>query len=193
VWVAGNLVSLRRPGEWFTIIKSSPSLGEGTKMTRLTIGHVGLHVRDLEEEIAFLKLVGGEVTSTDRMKNGTRIAFVSLDGTRHHNIALFEDGEPLPSGDSKKEPRGVHHIAMPADSRETVDRYAETLRAHGIAIDGPYIQGAEGGGLKGGSSSYAIFFTDPNGVCFEIYAGALSVAEFRAAQARTAQGQVQPA
>lgn len=159
-------------------------------MTRLTIGHVGLHVRNLEEEIAFLELIGGEVTSTDRMKRGTRVAFVSLDGERHHNLALFEDGEVLPSGDSKKEPRGIHHIALPTVSREEVDRYAEMLTARGIAIDGPYVQGAEGGGLQGGSSSYAIFFTDPNGVCFEIYAGALSVSEFRAAKAKT---ETQPA
>lgn len=147
-------------------------------MTGFRIGHVGLHVRNIEEEVAFLELIGGKLTSMDRMPRG-RIAFVSLDGVHHHSLALFEDGEPLPSGDSKKERLGIHHIAMPTASREDVDRWGETLKSRGIEIDGPYIQGPEGGGLDGGSGSYAIFFNDPNGICFEIYTGAMTVAEYR--------------
>jgi len=146
---------------------------------RLTIAHVGLHVRNIEEELDFLETIGAEMTSMDRMKSGNRIAFVSLDGERHNNLALFEDGEPLPSGDSKKEKLGVHHIAMPAASREEVEAWRAKLEAKGIEIDGPYIQGPDGGGLDGGSGSYAIFFTDPNGICFEIYTGAMSVADYR--------------
>ena len=42
------------------------------------------------------------------------------------------------------------------------------------------------GGIDGGSGSYAIFFNDPNGICFEIYAGAMTVTEFRQAQAEKA-------
>ena len=151
-------------------------------MTRLTIGHVGLHVRDLEEEIAFLELIGGELTCIDEAPVG-RVAFVSLDGERHHSLALFEDGERLPSGNSKTEPGGVHHIALPAASREEVAAWEKRLREAGIEIDGPHVQGPEGGGLDGGSGSYAIFFNDPNGICFEIYAGAMTLPEFRRAGA----------
>lgn len=151
-------------------------------MTGFRIGHIGLHVRDIEEEVAFLKIIGGELTAIDRMPRG-RVAFVSLDGVHHHSLALFEDGSALPGGDSKKETCGIHHIALPTGSRAEVDRWGERLKSHGIAIDGPYIQGPEGDGLDGGSGSYAIFFTDPNGICFEIYAGAMTVAEFRSAQA----------
>jgi catechol 2,3-dioxygenase-like lactoylglutathione lyase family enzyme len=154
-------------------------------MNRLIIGHVGLHVRNLEEEIEFLEIIGGELTCIDRAPVG-RIAFVSLDGERHHSLALFEDGEALASGDSKKEPRGVHHIALPAENRAAVDFWMARLRDHGIEIDGPNIQGPEGGGLNEGSGSYAIFFTDPNGICFEIYAGAMSVTEYRAMAAARA-------
>ena len=39
-----------------------------------------------------------------------------------------------------------------------------------------------GDGLTGGSGSYAIFFKDPNGICFEIYAGAMSVEDYRKLQ-----------
>ena len=148
-------------------------------MTPLTIRHVGIHVRNLEEEIAFLSLLGAEVTSISETGRRGRIAFVSLDGVWHHNFALFEDGEPLPSGDSQKEKRGLDHIAMATDSRQSVDRWVEKLTSHGIAVQGPQIQGPEGGGLAEGSSSYTIFFHDPNGVCFEIFADAQTVDEYR--------------
>jgi len=148
----------------------------------LSIAHIGLHVRNLEEEFEFLGLLGGEMTSMDRMRSGTRIAFVSLDGDRHHNLALFEDGEHLESGDSRRERKGMHHIAMPTDSRASVDRWHKKLLAAGLRIDGPSIQGPEGDGLIGGSGSYAIFFNDPNGICFEIYADAMSVEDYRKLQ-----------
>jgi catechol 2,3-dioxygenase-like lactoylglutathione lyase family enzyme len=149
---------------------------------RFFIGHVGLHVRDLDEEIAFLEILGAEVTSRDTTPRG-RIAFVSLDGETHHNFALFEDGERLPSGDSKKERCGLHHIALRVETRAEVDAWIATLRAKDIALDGPHIQGPEGGGLEAGSSSYSVFFSDPNGVSFEIFSEPMTVGEFRKVRA----------
>ena len=101
-------------------------------MTPLKMGHLGLHVRDLEEEIAFLKLLGAEVTSTDMTPRG-RIAFVSLDGVWHHNFALFEDGTPLESGDSQREDRGIdpNHLAFEVEHRSA--RIAAVDR--GIGLD----------------------------------------------------------
>jgi catechol-2,3-dioxygenase len=156
-----------------------------TGSNRLTIGHVGLHVRNLEEEIEFFKLLGAEVTSIDRLRRG-RVAFVSLDGVWHHNYALFEDGAPLPSGDSQKERLGLDHVAMMTDSRASVDAWKSKLTERGIRVTGPQIQGPEGGGLEGGSGSYTIFFTDPNGICFEIFAEPMTVTEYRASAAARA-------
>ncbi len=156
-------------------------------MERLSIGHIGLHVRDLEEEIAFLELLGAEVTCIDRAPVG-RVAFVSLDGVRHHSLALFEDGRKLASGNSKAERAGVHHIAMPAETRQDVQAWRRKLAAHDVEVDGPHVQGPEGGGIDGGSGSYAIFFNDPNGICFEIYAGAMTLPEFRKTRATDAKG-----
>ena len=147
-------------------------------MTKLKMGHLGLHVRNLEVEIEFLELHGAEVTSIDTMSRG-RIAFVSLDGVWHHNFALFEDGSPLESGDSQKERQGIDHIALATDTRESVNEWVEKLTANGIKVKGPQIQGPEGGGLDNGSSSYTIFFNDPNGICFEIFADADTVTKFR--------------
>ena len=151
-------------------------------MTPVRMGHLGLHVRNLEEEIEFLELLGAQVTSIDTMGRG-RIAFVSFADEWHHNFALFEDGWPLESGDSQKEKKGIDHIAMATDSRASVDKWVEKLTAHGIPLKGPQIQGPEGGGLDNGSSSYTIFFHDPNGICFEIFADADTVTKFRERQA----------
>lgn len=148
-------------------------------MTPLTIRHVGIHVRNIEEEMEFLSLLGAEITSIAETERRGRIAFVSLDGVWHHNFALFEDGEPLPSGDSQREKMGLDHIAMATDSRESVDQWVEKLTANGIKVQGPQIQGPEGGGLPEGSCSYTIFFHDPNGVCFEIFADPITVSEYR--------------
>ncbi len=78
---------------------------------------------------------------------------------------------------------GLDHIAMATDCRQSVDAWVEKLTAHGIQVTGPQIQGPEGGGLEGGSGSYTIFFTDPNGICFEIFAEAMTVSEFHGKQA----------
>ena len=147
------------------------------------IGHVGLHVHDLDEEIAFLEILGAEVTSKDITPRG-RVAFVSLDGETHHNFALFEDGQRMPSGDSKKEAWGIHHIALRVETRAEVDSWIAKLEAESILLDGPHIQGPEGGGLEAGSSSYSVFFTDPNGICFEIFSEPMTVAAFREVRAR---------
>ena len=151
-------------------------------MAGFRIAHVGLHVRNLEEEIKFLEMLGAKVTSMDVLKS-VRVAFVSLDGERHHSLALFEDGEKLPSGNSQTEPRGIHHIALPTETRNDVDTWKNKLETQGLTVKGPFIQGPEGGGLANGSGSYAIFFTDPNGVCFEINAGAMTVAEYHETKA----------
>ncbi len=147
-------------------------------MTPLTIRHVGIHVKSIEQEMEFLSLLGAEVTSIASRGPAGRIAFVSLDGVWHHNFALFEGGETLPTGDSQKETMGLDHIAMATDSRKSVDEWVEKLTAGGIKVNGPQIQGPEGGGLDEGSCSYTIFFHDPNGVCFEIFADPLTVSEY---------------
>jgi catechol 2,3-dioxygenase-like lactoylglutathione lyase family enzyme len=147
-------------------------------MAPLTIRHVGIHVRDIDEEMGFLSLLGAELTSIGKLPRG-RVAFVSLDGVYHHSLAVFEDGEPLPTGDSQKEKRGLDHIAMETDGRDAVDAWKEKLSAAGVTVHGPFIQGPKGGGIEHGSGSYTIFFHDPNGICFEIFTEPLTVSEYR--------------
>lgn len=152
-------------------------------MPPLTIRHVGIHVKNIEEEMEFLSLLGAELTSIGKVGKRGRIAFVSLDGVWHHNFALFEDGERLPTGDSQKEKMGLDHIAMATDSRASVDEWVKKLSAAGVKVNGPQIQGPEGGGMQEGSRSYTIFFHDPNGVCFEIFSEPVTVGEYREIEA----------
>lgn len=147
-------------------------------MKSLTIRHVGIHVRSMEEEMEFLSLLGAEITSMGTLGSRGRIAFVSLDGVYHHNFALFEDGEPLPSGNSQRENMGLDHIAMETDSRASVDDWVKKLTANGISVSGPQTQGPEDGLMEEGSRSYSIMFQDPNGVSFEIFAEPLTVSEY---------------
>ncbi|MDB5927492.1 MAG: hypothetical protein JWN13_6428 [Betaproteobacteria bacterium] len=126
-------------------------------------------------------MLGAELTSIDRLPRG-RVAFVSLDGVWHHSFALFEDGANIPSGDTQRERLGLDQVAMMTDTRASVDAWKEKLTAQGIRVTGPQIQGPQGDGLAGGSGSYTIFFTDLNGICFEIFAEAMTVQAFRRSQ-----------
>ena len=161
-------------------------------MNPLTIRHVGIHVRSIEEEMEFLSLLGAQLTSSGTLGSRGRIAFVSLDGVYHHNFALFEDGEPVPSGNSQKEKMGLDHIAMETDSRKSVDEWVEKLTAKGIGVSGPQIQGPEDGLLEEGSRSYSVTFQDPNGVSFEIFAEPLTVSEYREVERHRAQENASP-
>jgi len=129
------------------------------------------------------------VTAIGEMKRA-RIAFVSLDGVWHHSFALFEDGGPVPSGDSQKEKVGLDHLAMQTESREAVDEWAEKLIANGITVKGPLTWGPDIGGAKESSGSYTIYFHDPNGICFEIFAEPMTVEEYRE---KSAEAEVQTA
>lgn len=46
------------------------SIHGGKIMNRLTIGHVGLHVRNIEEEVDFMKIIGAEPTGVGKFPNG---------------------------------------------------------------------------------------------------------------------------
>ncbi len=67
---------------------------------------------------------------------------------------------------------------MQTDSREAVDEWAKKLTANGIAVKGPLTWGPNIGGAKESSGSYTIYFHDPNGICFQIFAEPMTVEEY---------------
>ena len=140
-------------------------------MAASTIWHVGIHVRDIEEELAFLVLLGAELTSVGESARRGRIAFVSLDRVWHHTSLCSR---------TARRRRAAIAAGTATDSRESVDGRARRLTAQGVAVDGPRIQGPKDSGPDEGSGSYGIFFRDPNGVCFEIFTKPMTVSEYRA-------------
>jgi catechol 2,3-dioxygenase-like lactoylglutathione lyase family enzyme len=100
------------------------------------IGHVALHVRDIDRSIAFFaEVLGLRVT----LRDGNR-AYLTCN-ERHHELILIASGE-----------RGYDHIALEVDDLE---RAEAALRAAGVQVlahdhDEPGVQGALRAVVPGG-------------------------------------------
>lgn len=137
------------------------------KLTPLMLNHAAWVTHDVEATANFYtKIMGMELASTvyDDTIPSTgdpfayfHIFFKMLDGS---TIAFFEaPGLPL-------RPKVTHpaydifdHIALQANDREEVDRWADWLRENGVSIVGP----TDHSGLI-----YSIYFHDPNQIRLEI-------------------------
>jgi catechol 2,3-dioxygenase len=120
----------------------------GTKM-----GHVHLHVADVEEALGFYHdLVGFDV-----MGHVPGVGFVSAGGYHHHiglNTWETRDGSPPPPGSTGL----YHHAIVYPDRRSLADALRRVLQA-GIRITGASDHGV----------SEAIYLDDPDGNGVELY------------------------
>ena len=125
------------------------------------VHHVDLCVSSIERSLPFyrelLAPLGyhrvGEVVG----ERGETIWYLSGPGS---SIGLREAQSESPPYDRYR--IGLHHLALEADSRATVDERAEWLRARGATIESEpqeytYMPGY-----------YAVFFYDPDGIKLEI-------------------------
>ncbi|PPK68552.1 VOC family protein [Actinokineospora auranticolor] len=123
---------------------------------KVSTGHIGLNVTDLERSVEFYRRVFGfEVTATEP----GRYAFLGRDGRLLVTLWQQSGGE-FPTGLP-----GLHHLSFQVDTIEEV-RAAEVLLKEldvRFAHDGvvPHREGADSGG---------VFFHDPDGIRLEIYA-----------------------
>jgi len=116
-------------------------------------GHVAIRVRDLEAAKRFYggilgMKIGGEIPG--------QALFFRFDDY-HHDLAVFKaaDGaEP-----ASKNHAGIAHIALVADSFETVRNTYRRLREHGVPITRTIDHGA----------TKSVYFTDPDGIELEVY------------------------
>lgn len=149
------------------------------------VGHIGIHVSDIERSIDFYrKVLGLKLTGRWAPPDFRRpICFMRI-GDKHHNVVLFELPEDarkagLPVVDSNhRKTSGLHHIAFEVDSREDWLNALDHVRSCGIKIvSGPYVHAPEGGdqGFVGGSGSHAFYFLDPDGNRIEIYCWMMTV------------------
>ncbi|GHC87601.1 hypothetical protein GCM10007079_31890 [Nocardiopsis terrae] len=127
--------------------------------SRLTTGHIGLNVTDLERSLDFYsRVLGFEVMGQSR-EQGREYAFLGRDGT-----LLLTLWQQSVTG-FRPDTAGLHHLSFQVDTVEEVRRAEAALLEAAVefAHDGvvPHGEGAASGG---------IFFHDPDGVRLEIYA-----------------------
>lgn len=122
------------------------------------IGHVALHVSDMERSARFYtQILGFQVTEAiapGRLPGG---AIFLRCNTDHHGIALFQATDANPAG------AGLHHIALEVPTLDELVRVREHLRAHQVPID---LDGRRGAGVQ-----LVVEFRDPDGHRLEIYWG----------------------
>lgn len=150
------------------------------------LGHVGIHVSDVERSIEFYrKVVGLKLTGNWRPPEVFRpICFMRV-SEKHHDLVFFElakdvDRDGLDTSDSfHRRNIGVQHIAFEFDSREEWLHALDHVRSCGVEIlDGPLVHGHESTGIQsflGGSGSHAFYFCDPDGNRIEFYCWMMSV------------------
>ncbi len=123
------------------------------------IGHVVLHVHDIERSTKFYTEVLGfkisDVYSGDGMLPGGAV-FMRVNAD-HHGIALFQaHGSPEPG-------RGMNHVAFELSTLDELVRFRTHLRQHDVPID---FDGRRRAGVQ-----LAVEFRDPDGHRLEVYWG----------------------
>ncbi len=126
---------------------------------RLTTGHIGLNVTDLDRSLAFYGTVFGFEVMAEGKEDGRRWAFLGRDGQLLVTLWQQSEGAFSPSTP------GLHHLSFQVETMDEVNAKADVLRELGaeFSYDGvvPHGENGESGG---------IFFTDPDGIRLEIYA-----------------------
>ncbi len=150
------------------------------------LGHVGIHVRDVEKSMEFYRNVCGlKLTGNWRPPEAFRpICFMRV-GEHHHDLVLFElpkdvDRDGLDTSDSfHRRSIGTHHLAFAFESREEWLHALDHVRACGVKIiEGPLVHGHEAESelsFVGGSGSHAFYFSDPDGNRIEFYCWMMKV------------------
>lgn len=150
------------------------------------LGHVGIHVSDVERSIEFYrKVVGLKLTGNWRKPDAFRpVCFMRVESS-HHDLVFFElpkdiDPASLDMSDSaNRRNLGVQHVAFEFDSREEWLHALDHVRSCGVEIvDGPLVHGHEATSVQsfiGGSGSHAFYFLDPDGNRIEFYCWMMEV------------------
>jgi catechol 2,3-dioxygenase len=154
------------------------------QMSRL--GHVGIHVSDVDQSIEFYRRVCGlKLTGNWRPPDFSRPVCFMRVGNTHHDLVFFElpkevDRDSLDKSDSFfKHNVGTHHIAFEFDEREDWLHALDHVRSCGVEIlAGPLVHGHESSSeqsFPGGSGSHAFYFCDPDGNRIEFYCWMMNI------------------
>jgi catechol 2,3-dioxygenase-like lactoylglutathione lyase family enzyme len=150
------------------------------------VGHIGIHVSDVERSITFYrKVLGLKLTGQWGPPDIRRpICFMRI-SDKHHDVVLFElpedarkAGVAMTDSALRRTAPGLDHIAFEVDSREDWLKALDHVRSCGVElVMGPYVHAPEGGerGFVGGSGSHAFYFLDPDGNRLEVYCWMMTV------------------
>jgi catechol 2,3-dioxygenase len=117
------------------------------------VGHVVIKMRDLEAAKRFYRDILGMQITDEREGFGVFFRFHDY----HHDIAVFKVNEDAES--PRKNQVGLAHIALVADSFDTVKAMYQRLKAHNV----PIVRTVDHG------ITQSVYFTDPEGNELEIY------------------------
>ena len=117
------------------------------------VGHVVLKMRDLDEAKRFYRDILGMQVTDEREGFGVFFRFDDY----HHDIAVFKVDEDAEA--PHKNQVGLAHVALIADSFDTVKEMHQRLKAHDV----PIVRTVDHGITK------SVYFQDPDGNELEIY------------------------
>jgi catechol 2,3-dioxygenase len=117
------------------------------------VGHVVIKMRDLEAAKRFYRDILGMKIADEREGFGVFFRFHDY----HHDIAVFKVGDDAEA--PHRNQVGLAHIALVADSFETVKAMYQRLKAHDV----PIVRTVDHGITK------SVYFKDPEGNELEVY------------------------
>jgi catechol 2,3-dioxygenase len=117
------------------------------------VGHVVIKMRDLEAAKRFYRDILGMKITDEREDFGVFFRFHDY----HHDIAVFKVAEDAAA--PQRNQVGLAHIALVADSLDTVKAMYQRLKEHNV----PIVQTVDHGITK------SVYFKDPEGNELEIY------------------------
>jgi catechol 2,3-dioxygenase len=144
------------------------------------VGHVGIHVTDMDRSLQWYRDVLG-LTLTGRWPMGEagELAFMRFTDD-HHNIVLFTHPTPVTEENRRAGYNALQHIALELADRDEWLKALADLRRKGVEIvQGPLVHGPEGGTGPGrnlgGSGSRSFYIRDPDGNLLELYTDMMKV------------------
>src|SRR5215217_8103797 len=121
------------------------------------VGHVHLHVADLDRAVAFYRDALGFAVSADAREHGLDMVLLAA-GDYHHHVGLSTwgcaGGEPPPPGHT-----GLYHVAFLYPDPRELGRAVRRLIDHGHPID----HATDHGG------TVSVYLADPDGNGIELY------------------------
>jgi len=126
-------------------------------------GHIVLTVKNLARSRDWYNVVLARLGFTVGFEDETNIYYSSEEWSLY--LAIFQGEEEFKNDTFNRYRVGFHHFALPAESKEAVDEFHQFLLENNITVTEKPQHYPD----YGDSLYYAVFFSDPDGLRFEIF------------------------